>query len=94
MTAMAAGLVPSLAAAPQHSVWAGLRPVSADGLPLLGRVPGWDNVSIAAGHGRNGILLSPLTGQLMAAHLLHHAELPPSVDPARFEGSLRPGDSA
>ena len=84
MTAMATALVPILAAAPQHSVWAGLRPVSADGLPLLGRVPGWDNIHVATGHGRNGILLTPLTGRLMAAHLLHKAELPTAVDPARF----------
>ena len=94
LRALAEALVPSLAAAPQHSIWAGLRPVSADGLPLLGRVPGWDNIHVAAGHGRNGILLTPLTGRLMAAHLLHHAALPPAVDPARFDGGLEIGDSA
>lgn len=87
MTAMAAALVPVLAAAPQHSVWAGLRPVSADGLPLLGGVPGWDNVHVATGHGRNGILLTPLTGRLLAAHLLHGAVLPPVFSPARFGNS-------
>ena len=84
ITAMANALVPVLAAAPQHSIWAGLRPVSADGLPLLGAVPGWDNIHVAIGHGRNGILLTPLTGRLMAAHLLHQAELPSAVAPARF----------
>ena len=84
MLAMAATLVPALAAAPQQSAWAGLRPVSADGLPLLGGVPGWDNVHVATGHGRNGILLTPLTGRLLAAHLLHKAELPSAVDAARF----------
>ncbi len=100
MVAVANALVPVLAAAPQHSVWAGLRPVSADGLPLLGAVPGWDNVHVATGHGRNGILLTPLTGRLLAAHLLHKAELPPAVDPARFGknsrlgNNLGPGDSA
>ncbi len=52
MIAMANALVPVLAAAPQHSVWAGLRPVSTDGMPLLGGVPGWDNVHVATGHGR------------------------------------------
>lgn len=94
LTAMANALVPSLAAAPQHSVWAGLRPVSADGLPLLGAVPGWDNLYVATGHGRNGILLTPLTGRLLAVHLLHQTELPPAVDPARFGNSSGIGDSA
>ena len=81
---MATTLVPALANAPTHSAWAGLRPVSADGLPLLGRVPGWDNVHVATGHGRNGILLTPITGELMAAHLLHDTPPPPAFDPQRF----------
>ena len=92
--AMANALVPILETAPQHSVWAGLRPVSADGLPLLGSVPGWDNIHVATGHGRNGILLTPLTGRLLAAHLLHKAELPPAVTLARFGNNLRPGGGA
>ena len=73
---------------PLYSHWAGLRPVSADGLPLLGRVPGWDNVHVATGHGRNGILLTPITGALMADHLLHDAPLPATFDPARFSEAL------
>lgn len=76
--------VPALAEAPLHSVWTGLRPVSTDGLPLLGHVPGWDNVSVATGHGRNGILLTPITGDWMAAHLLYDTPLPTAFDPARF----------
>lgn len=82
--AEASALLPALAEWPLHSAWAGLRPVSADGLPLLGRVPGWDNVHLATGHGRNGILLAPITGALMADHLLHDAPLPAAFDPARF----------
>lgn len=81
---MAATLIPSLAHSSIHSAWAGLRPVSADALPLLGRVPGWDNVHVATGHGRNGILLTPLTGDLIAAHLLHDVPPPPAFDPRRF----------
>ena len=84
LRAEASALVPVLADWPLHSAWAGLRPVSADGLPLLGRVPGWDNVHVATGHGRNGILLTPITGALMADHLLHDASLPGAFDPARF----------
>ena len=81
---MALALAPPLAGMPFYSHWAGLRPVSADGLPLLGRLPGWDNVHLATGHGRNGILLAPVTGALMADHLLHDAPLPAAFDPARF----------
>ena len=80
----AAKLVPSLANWPLQSVWAGLRPVSADGLPVLGRARGWENVHFAAGHGRNGILLAPVTGALLADFLLNDAPLPAAFDPARF----------
>ncbi len=88
LRAEAARLLPALAAWPLHSAWAGLRPVSADGLPLLGRVPGWANVHVATGHGRNGILLTPATGALMAAHLLYDAPPPAAFDPARFLEAL------
>jgi len=87
LRADAARLVPTLAGWPLHSAWAGLRSVSADGLPLLGRAPGWDNVQVATGHGRNGILMAPLTGALMADALLHNASLPTAFDPARFRGA-------
>jgi glycine oxidase len=88
IAARATALIPSLSDAPRHSVWAGLRPVSADGLPLLGRVPGWENLHVATGHGRNGILLTPLTARLMTAHLLQEGALPLAFNPARFGGSL------
>ncbi|HXG36804.1 MAG TPA: glycine oxidase ThiO [Dehalococcoidia bacterium] len=62
----ASAMVPALGKATMTAAWAGLRPASADGLPVLGRLPGWENVWIAAGHFRNGILLTPVTGKLMA----------------------------
>lgn len=77
-------LVPSLSSSRVTERWAGLRPVSADGLPLLGRLPGWANLHAATGHGRNGILLAPITGEVMAAHLLHTVPPPSAFDPARF----------
>ncbi len=46
--------------------WAGLRPASPDRLPILGKVPGLSNVFVATGHYRNGILLAPITGKLIA----------------------------
>ena len=59
-------LVPSLAGRAIRRVWACLRPGSPDELPILGRAPGLDNVFIATGHFRNGILLAPITADLMA----------------------------
>lgn len=43
-----------------------LRPVSADGLPILGRVPDKEGVIVATGAGRKGILLSPIMGRIAA----------------------------
>jgi len=40
-------------------------PGLADGLPLLGRVTGRPGLILATGHFRNGILLAPITGNLM-----------------------------
>jgi glycine oxidase len=67
---MAQTLVPALAYAEVASAWAALRPGSPDGLPMVGPLPGWDNVSLATGHFRNGILLAPITGKLLAQHIL------------------------
>jgi glycine oxidase len=48
-----------------ESSWAGLRPGTPDRLPILGPTP-WDRLLLATGHYRNGILLAPLTGRLIA----------------------------
>src|SRR5262249_39061471 len=61
----AVNLVPALENAPFDSVWAGLRPAAPDGLPVLGLLPGWTNVHAATGHFRNGILLAPITGEII-----------------------------
>ncbi len=46
--------------------WAGLRPFTADGLPVLGAFPDIENLYIATAHYRNGILLAPLTAKILA----------------------------
>jgi glycine/D-amino acid oxidase-like deaminating enzyme len=72
----AEGLVPQLGSATFAGVRVGLRPASVDGLPVLG--PSCDpRVIYAAGHFRNGILLAPLTAQLIADYVIDGA-----VDPA------------
>jgi len=59
-------LAPRLANATFAGAWAGLRPGTPDGMPLIGRLPRWRGVVLASGHFRNGILLAPVTGELVA----------------------------
>jgi glycine oxidase len=59
-------LVPALTEAKVERTWAGLRPGTPDGLPYLGRVPGFENLFIAAGHYRSGLSLSPATAVVMS----------------------------
>ena len=55
--------------------WAGLRPAAPDGVPLMGKVPGYDALWVCAGHFRNGLVLSPASAQLMADLLLQRTPL-------------------
>ncbi|HEX6716228.1 MAG TPA: glycine oxidase ThiO, partial [Pyrinomonadaceae bacterium] len=57
---------PSVANLPVVDTWAGLRPRAADGLPVLGPCGEIDGLFYATGHYRNGILLAPLTGELVS----------------------------
>ena len=57
---------PELATAELDLHTACLRPVTPDWLPVLGRAPGWDNVYLATGAGKKGILLAPGIGQSVA----------------------------
>jgi len=61
--------------------FAGLRPSSPDGLPLLGPVPGVEGFFMAAGHEGDGIALSPVTGQIIAEWI---AEGSPGMDMSPF----------
>ncbi len=58
-------LVPALAQARMLEAWAGLRPGSPDNLPILGATP-TSGYFVATGHFRDGILLTPVTAQVMA----------------------------
>ncbi len=83
-----ARFVPALARTPTGSVRACARPLSADGLPLLGRAPGRDDVFIAAGHGPWGISLGPASARLVADLVLGRAAgLPAAFDPGRFRAT-------
>jgi glycine oxidase len=65
----AANLVPDLGEARIHENWTGLRPGTPDKLPILGasRIPGY---FVATGHYRDGIMLAPITAQLVTSILL------------------------
>ncbi|MBM3837042.1 MAG: FAD-dependent oxidoreductase [Verrucomicrobia bacterium] len=57
--------------------WCGLRPVSPDGLPYVGRVRRYANLSIATGHAMLGLSLGPITGKLISEVL---SDEKPSID--------------
>ncbi len=83
---MATATAPALRYPEVASDWAGLRPGSPDGRPIIGRLPGKDNVLVASGHFRNGILLGPITGRLIAQLVIEgRTELPlEAFGPSRF----------
>jgi glycine oxidase len=58
-------LCPGLVRGKLRRTWAGLRPVTPDGLPIIGAEPRLPGLWYATGHGRNGILLAGITGVLM-----------------------------
>ena len=61
------------------------RPLSLDGRPLVGRVPGMDGLWVAAGHGPWGISTGPASGRLVADLIGGRVAAPPAaIDPARF----------
>ena len=81
-------LAPILEDAPFETAWAGLRPATPDGLPILGRGP-IENLSYATGHGRNGILLAPLTAQLLAGQITRGESVPDAFGLRRFNSCVK-----
>ena len=77
--------VPGLGAASIDELRVCARPQSVDGRPLIGRVPGYDNLFIAAGHGPWGISTGPATAALVADLMLGRpVTIPAELDPGRF----------
>jgi len=62
------------------TTWAGLRPATADGLPLIGALPGHDGLFVASGHGMLGVTLAPATAALLAPLVLE-GRLEPELQP-------------
>ncbi len=92
ITGMAREMVPGLGDARMTECWAGLRPAAVDNQPLLGAGP-WEGLYFAAGHYRNGILLTPITGDVIGA-LMNGREPPVDVtefSPGQLYGQPDPG---
>src|SRR5713226_263108 len=73
---MAIEIAPTIAGLPLVSSWAGFRPRAADDLPVLGPCAGIKGLIYATGHHRNGILLAPITGELIAETIVEGAASP------------------
>jgi D-amino-acid dehydrogenase len=69
------------------ATWAGLRPATADGLPLIGSVPGCDGLYVAAGHTMLGVTLAPATAAALAPLVLRGERVP---ELAPFDPGRRP----
>jgi glycine oxidase len=65
----AAEILPQFANTKPSDAWAGLRPISADLQPILGPDPDEPRLLYATGHSRNGVLMTPLTADCIAALL-------------------------
>ena len=68
-------LIPALGELPIEESWAGLRPTTPDKCPILGLTEQWDNVYIAGGYWRNGVLLAPKTGQLIGDLIVNNGDV-------------------
>lgn len=69
-----------------ETTWAGMRPMTPDGLPVIGRAPGYDNLFFATGHAMMGVSLAPATAAVIADVMRGDTpdmDLAP-FDPARF----------
>jgi glycine oxidase len=84
-------LFPDLCASPTALSWSGFRPYCEDLRPIIGRVPGCEQIYVAAGHFKKGIMLAPVTGKVLADLITTgKTDLPiMSLDPARFAAGGR-----
>ena len=89
LLAIAGRVSPEVSRAAVLDHWAGLRPMSPDGIPVVGPDPDHPSLLYACGMSRNGILFGPWIGEQVAALLVDEARNP-LLDPfgvGRFEGS-------
>lgn len=63
----AAAICPALRTVRIEKCWSGLRPCALRGRPMIGPVPHWENLFVAAGHFRSGLHLSPITAEILVS---------------------------
>lgn len=86
LTVAARRAFPDLGTARPDSEWVGLRPMSVDGLPIVGPLGDVEGLSVATGHGMLGLTLGPVTGKIIANLVLQGGD--PRLEhltPARFD---------
>jgi glycine oxidase len=93
LAAKIAALAPAGLQAPLRRVWAGLRPYAPDGGPIIGRSAETENLILACGHHRSGVLLAPVTAALVAAVVTGGA-IPAGLEPHAAAFLPRPGAGA
>lgn len=81
LIAAAAEMLPALERLTPAAHWAGLRPATADGVPIIGRHPQLERLWLATGHYRNGFTMAPATATLLADLIEGRT---PALDPAPY----------
>ncbi|GGX04432.1 NAD(P)/FAD-dependent oxidoreductase [Streptomyces lomondensis] len=84
--------LPDFPPALQPRGWTGLRPMTPDGLPVIGPLPGRENLLVASGHCMLGVTLAPMTAELIAGHVAGAPEasaLAGPFAPGRFASRRR-----
>ena len=85
-------VMPALEEADLVAHLAGVRPLSADRMPIIGPVPSMRGVIIATGHGTKGIHLAPITGRMVAEMILNGRDLAgvptDAFSPSRFQPAV------
>jgi glycine oxidase len=90
INSMAIEIAPALQNISIVDSWAGFRPRAKDDLPVLGSVEDVNGLFYATGHYRNGILLAPITGEVIAEAILGDSSAWPAFSPQRFTNDLQP----
>jgi glycine oxidase len=81
ITTYAREIAPAVSELSLSDAWAGLRPCAADDWPVIGACADAPNIFYATGHYRNGILLAPQTGALVAQMILERGSTPDLLKP-------------
>ena len=89
INSMAIEIAPALQNISIVDSWAGFRPRAKDDLPVLGSVEDVNGLFYATGHYRNGILLAPITGEVIAEAILGDSSAWPAFSPQRFTNDLQ-----